>query len=180
MVSGTDGHRGVPKPGRRVLIAGLVAGAVAGTAAALAWPARSPAVRQPIAFNHRLHVREPEIGCATCHPFEPDPFSGLPQVETCASCHAEQVGTSAEEAKVVEAARSGSALAWTPLHREPPHVFFSHRLHAGAARIACETCHPGFAEARAPPARVRPIRMADCLGCHAKVGAPTRCTACHR
>ena len=181
MASDTDRRERAAAGSRRVWIAGLVAGAVAGTAVALAWPGRAPAVRQPVAFDHRLHVRELEIACAMCHPFDaPDPFSGLPKVDTCASCHAEQMGTSAEEAKVVAAVRSGSALAWTPLHREPPHVFFSHRLHAGAARIACEKCHPGFADARAPPPRVRPIRMSDCLGCHAQAGAPTRCTACHR
>jgi menaquinone reductase, multiheme cytochrome c subunit len=181
MSSGTDGNGSVAGASRRVWIAGLVAGAVAGTAVALAWSGRSPAVRQPVAFDHRLHVRELEIACATCHPFDaPDPFSGLPQIEACASCHAEQLGKSAEEAKVVEAARSGSALPWVSLHREPPHVFFSHRLHAGVARISCEKCHAGFADARAPPARVRPIRMSDCVGCHASAGAPTRCTACHR
>ena len=81
---------------------------------------------------------------------------------------------------LTEVAREGAALAWSPLYREPRHVFFSHRLHAGGAGIACERCHPGVADARAPPPRVRPIRMSDCLDCHAKAGAPGRCTACHR
>lgn len=166
--------------GRGPWIAGIVAGAVAGAALGLAWP-RQSARPQPVTFDHRLHVRVVRLECATCHPFEaPAPFSGLPDVELCATCHAEPLGTSAEEAKVVEAARSGSGLAWTPLYREPRHVFFSHRLHTGAAGIACERCHGEIADARVPPARVRPLRMSDCLECHRSAGGPTRCTACHR
>ncbi|HSD21573.1 MAG TPA: cytochrome c3 family protein [Anaeromyxobacter sp.] len=167
--------------GSHAWIAGLVAGAVAGAAGALAWPTPPSAARQPIAFDHRLHVGDQQIACEVCHAFDaPAPFSGLPGIETCATCHSEPLGASAEEAKVVAAARSGAALAWEALWREPRHVFFSHRLHAGVARIACEACHPGIAEARAPPPRVRPIRMSDCLACHARAGGPSRCTACHR
>lgn len=167
--------------GRRLWIAGLVVGAAIGSVVALASSEERAAVTQPIAFDHRLHVRELEIACATCHPFDASaPFSGLPSTETCATCHAEPLGTSAEEAQVVAAAKAGSEIAWAPLHREPAHVFFSHRLHADAARIACQECHPGFADVRAPPSRVRAIRMADCLRCHERAGAPTRCTACHR
>jgi hypothetical protein len=161
-------------------IAGIVAGAVAGAALGLASP-REPARPQPVTFDHRLHVRDVQLECATCHPFEaPAPFSGLPDVATCATCHAEPLGTSAEEAKVVEAVRHGSGLAWSPLFREPRHVFFSHRLHAGTARIACERCHGAIADAREPPAHVRPLRMSECLECHRNAGGPTRCTACHR
>ncbi len=167
--------------GRRAALAGVVAGAVAGLAAGLAWPAPRAAGIQPIAFDHRLHAGEQQIACATCHAFEaPEPFSGFPGIDVCAACHSEPQGKSAEEAKIVRAVQAGTALVWTPLWREPWHVFFSHRLHAGAAAIACERCHGGIGDARAPPARVRPVRMGDCLGCHAGARAPTRCTACHR
>jgi len=181
MASGTGANEGVAGVSRRALIAGLVAGAAIGSAVGLTWSGPPAAVTQPVAFDHRLHVREMEIACATCHAFAPPaPFSGLPETETCASCHAEPLGTSLEEAKVVAASKSGARLAWAPLQRVPRHVFFSHRLHTEAARIACDDCHPAFADARAPPPRVPPIRMSDCLRCHERVGAPTRCTACHR
>lgn len=161
-------------------VAGLVVGAAAGAALGLAWP-REPVRHQPVAFDHRLHVRDVQLDCATCHAFEaPAPFSGLPDIETCATCHADPQGTSAEEAKVVAAARSGSDLAWTALQDLPRHVFFSHRLHAGVARLRCERCHGGIADAPEPPLRVRPLRMSDCLDCHESAGGPTRCTACHR
>jgi hypothetical protein len=181
MASGTAANAGVTRARRRALIAALVAGAAIGLAVGLTWSGRRAAVTQPVAFDHRLHVRELEIACATCHAFDaPAPFSGLPEIETCASCHAEPLGTSPEEAKVVAAATSGAGLAWVPLQREPRHVFFSHRLHAGAAGIACDECHPAFADARAPPPRAAPVRMSECLRCHERAGAPTRCTACHR
>jgi hypothetical protein len=181
MASGTGANEGVASASRRALVVGLVAGAAISSAVGLTWSGPPAAVTQPVAFDHRLHVHDMEIACATCHAFDaPAPFSGLPETETCAGCHAEPLGTSAEEAKVVAAVKSGSGLVWSPLQREPRHVFFSHRLHAEAARIACEECHPAFADARAPPPRVRPIRMGDCLRCHERVGAPTRCTACHR
>jgi hypothetical protein len=177
----TIANGGVGGANRRLWIAGLFAGAAIGFVVGLMWSGPPAGVTQPVAFDHRLHVRELEIACATCHRFEPPaPFSGLPATESCATCHTEPVGTSAEEAKVVAAARSGSALAWAPLLREPPHVFFSHRLHVEAARLACDACHPAFADARSPPARARAIRMADCLRCHERASAPTRCTACHR
>lgn len=180
--AGTTESSGRAAPGAsHAWIAGLIAGALAGTAGALAWP-RSPApARQPVAFDHGLHAGELQIGCETCHAFDAAaPFSGLPGTDACATCHAEPLGTSAEEAKVVAAVRSGAALGWQPLWREPRHVFFSHRLHAGVAGIACAACHPGIAEARAPPPRVRPLGMSDCLACHARAGGPSRCTACHR
>lgn len=181
MASGNGANEGVAVASRRALFAGLVAGAAIGSAVGLTWSGPPDAVAQPVAFDHRLHVHELEIACATCHAFDAlAPFSGLPETETCASCHAESLGTSPEEAKVVAAARSGSRLAWAPLQRAPRHVFFSHRLHTEAARIACDDCHPAFADARAPPPRVPPIRMSDCLRCHERAGAPTRCTACHR
>lgn len=181
MVSGPGANAGVADASRRAFIVAVVAGAAIGGAVGLAWPGRRPAVVQPVAFDHRLHVRELEIACATCHAFvAPAPFSGLPGIEACASCHGEPLGTSAEEARVVAAAASGVGLAWRPLQREPRHVFFSHRLHAEVAGLACEACHPAFPDARAPPPRVPPIRMGDCLRCHERAGAPTRCTACHR
>jgi hypothetical protein len=177
--AGGSGRSG--RSSRRDAIAGVLVGAVVGAVAALAWPERRAAAEQPIAFDHRLHVRELEIDCALCHAFEePAPYSGLPGLDACATCHAQPLGKRAEEAKVVRAVQAGAALPWAPLYREPSHVFFSHRLHATVAAIACARCHPSIADARAPPARVRPIRMGDCLECHAGAGAPARCTACHR
>lgn len=179
--TGADGAGRSGGIARRDALVGVVAGFLVGAVTALAWPERRPVVDQPVAFDHRLHARELEIDCATCHAFEePAPFTGLPGIDACALCHSEPQGEGPEEAKVVRAVQSGAALPWESLYREPRHVFFSHRLHATVAGIECARCHPSMADARSPPARVRPIRMNGCLECHVTAGAETRCTACHR
>jgi hypothetical protein len=48
------------------------------------------------------------------------------------------------------------------------------------AKIDCAVCHGGIAQTAFPPARVRSLRMEDCIDCHEKRGAPTDCLACHR
>jgi hypothetical protein len=142
---------------------------------------RRPPVRQPISFNHRKHVQENELACSTCHEFfETQAFSGLPTAELCASCHSEPQGKSAEEARLVRVLKAGAPLDWKPLFVQPPHVYYSHRRHVMTAKIDCTVCHAGIAQTAFPPTRVRRARMADCIGCHEKRGAPTECTTCHR
>jgi hypothetical protein len=142
---------------------------------------RRPPVRQPIAFNHQKHVKDNDLACSTCHEYyEKEAFSGLPTSEICASCHLEPQGKSAEERELVRLLKAGAPLDWKPLFLQPPHVYYSHRRHVVTARIDCSVCHGGIAQTSFPPARVPRLRMADCIGCHEKHGAPTECTACHR
>src|ERR1700687_3497897 len=110
------------------------------TAAGTSWRgsrASQSRAEQPIAFNHKKHVEELELACSSCHQFfEKETFSGLPGADTCASCHQDPVGKSKEEEKLVRLLRSGAPLEWTPLFRQPAHVFYSHRRHVVAAKIA--------------------------------------------
>jgi len=166
----------------RAAIAGFVlAVLVVGGAAVAGVRLFSPETVQPIAFDHRLHAVENGIECATCHSsFQQETFAGLPAADVCATCHGgEPLGKSPEEARLAELLKARRPLEWAPLYGEPPHVFFSHRRHV-AAGAACESCHKGMADARAPPLRVARLRMADCLACHRRVGAATDCSACHR
>lgn len=142
----------------------------------------SPSSEQPIAFNHRKHVVDNEMACSDCHEFyEREAFSGLPDAGSCSFCHAEEpLGTSAEEAKLLELIESGEPIAWKPLFRQPPHVFYSHRRHVAVAQIECSVCHGSIGESEAPPARVKTLDMDDCLGCHESQGARAQCTTCHR
>jgi Class III cytochrome C family/Cytochrome c7 and related cytochrome c len=136
---------------------------------------------QPIAFNHKKHVEELELACSTCHQFyEKEAFSGLPGADTCSSCHQEPVGKSKEEAKLVRLLQSGAPLEWTPLFRQPAHIFYSHRRHVVAAKIQCAVCHGSIGASTAPPQSVRRLRMQDCLDCHRRSGVTTDCTGCHR
>lgn len=140
-----------------------------------------PTERDSIAFNHRKHVVENEIDCGTCHVyFSEQTFSGLPDPDVCSSCHAEALGKSAEEAKLVRLLSEGKPLEWRRLFRQPPHVFYSHRRHVVVAGIECPVCHQDIGRSEAPPARVRRLRMDDCIACHESKGVSTNCTACHR
>ena len=137
--------------------------------------------RQPIAFNHKKHVEELELACSSCHQFfETETFSGLPGADVCSSCHQEPVGKSKEELKLVRLLQSGAPLEWTPLFRQPAHVFYSHRRHVVTAKIQCAVCHGSIAASVAPPETVQRLRMQDCLDCHRRSGVTTDCTACHR
>lgn len=141
----------------------------------------APAVRQPIAFDHKKHVGDLDLPCTTCHvTVETEAFSWLPTADVCESCHSEPQGKSAEEARLVEILKSGKPLAWAPLFRQPAHVFYSHRRHVVAAKIECSVCHGAIAQATAPPGRVEKLRMDDCLDCHRKKGVSLGCTGCHR
>lgn len=142
---------------------------------------RRPAVLQPISFNHRKHVQDNELACVTCHEFfEKEAFSGIPATEVCASCHLEPQGKSAEERELVRLLKAGAPVDWKPLFLQPPHVYYSHRRHVIVAGLECPACHGAIGASTAPPARVRQLRMEDCIDCHERQGAPTDCTACHR
>jgi cytochrome c len=95
--------------------------------------------------------------------------------------HEEPNGTSAEEAKVVEAVRTGREIPWARLTVLPRHVYFTHRRHVAAARIACERCHGEMrAQSRPPPAPLVALGMDECLVCHREAGASRDCATCHR
>lgn len=136
---------------------------------------------QPIAFNHRKHVAEQKIECSTCHEhYQTQAFSGLPTVDTCAMCHTEAIGKSAEEKKLVRLIREGKPLVWQSLFRQPAHVFYSHRRHVMQAKLACEQCHGRFADTTSPPVRVARLTMTECVECHTARGVAIDCTTCHR
>ncbi len=139
------------------------------------------APRQPVAFNHRLHGEVAGLACDACHAgFQKEAFSGLPAAADCAGCHGEAQGSSAEERSLVSKLERGEALEWKRLFDQPSDVFFSHRRHVVAGRLACPECHGAIGESTAPPARVRKLSMADCLACHRAAGVSVSCTACHR
>jgi hypothetical protein len=170
------------KPARPAVVLGLLASFVlAGALSFLQGRTASSSPRQPVAFNHRKHVKDLELSCSTCHQFyEKEAFSGLPDADVCGACHADPQGKSTEEAKLVKILKAGNSPQWVSLFRQPAHVFYSHRRHVVAAKIDCATCHASIAESSVPPEQVRKLRMQDCLDCHSRKGVSTDCTACHR
>ena len=104
-------------------------------------------LKQPIAFNHVLHVDEQGIDCAQCHFTGPDgQFSGVPTTATCAVCHAEVIGNDPEEIRFVQDyVQTGREIRpeWLVYLKQPDNVFFSHTVHSVDR---CVTCHTEYAE----------------------------------
>lgn len=104
--------------------------------------------KQPIDFNHKLHVGQVENGCESCHYFREDgSFSGIPKVESCLECHEETMGESEAEAVFVDQyASKGKEVPWLVYAKQPPCVFFSHAAHVKMGGMDCVTCHGHIGE----------------------------------
>lgn len=143
---------------------------------------RDPVVPQPIAFNHRKHTADLQLGCAFCHQYVAvGAHAGLPESETCAICHLAPQGESAEAARVTELLTAGTPFRFNKLFQLASHVNYTHRRHVGVAQLECVNCHGGVANTVRPPPRplVR-INMAFCISCHQARGQTIDCNACHR
>lgn len=156
-----------------------------------------PAVKQPIEFPHKTHV-DLNLQCTSCHEgAEKDAVAGRPATALCLTCHSGSDGTP-EIRKVQAFEKSGSEIPWQRVWRLPPHVFFPHRTHVVAAKLACQTCHGPMETLVRPPSRpLKRLAMSDCIGCHETQGRPherttgpvmmvasrplaTDCASCHR
>ncbi len=159
---------------------------------------------QPAAFNHKLHTSQAGLACPDCHAIRADgSFTGIPTLAKCAECHAEPLGSSAAEKRLVEEfVKPGREIPWRVYARQPDNVRFPHAVHVGRGGIACERCHGshGASEMLRPfetnrisgysrdiwgPSLSRlgrrpgaGMKMSDCEDCHAP--ARTSCLACHR
>lgn len=104
--------------------------------------------KQPIDFNHALHVAEVDEGCESCHFFREDgSYNGVPKLEQCIDCHEEVMGENPDEIKFVEEYVSkGREVPWLVYSRQPDCVFFSHAPHVKSAKMECTTCHGHIGE----------------------------------
>lgn len=170
-------------PVRRLLIGAIVlASAASGYAAGRVLFRPTELVTQPIAFNHKIHVKDAGITCDTCHQFYAErDHSGLPTLDICLGCHEEPQTDNPEEAKIKELAAAGRNDVFLKLFRVPDHVFYSHRRHVTIARLECETCHGSIATTTSPPQKpaIR-ITMEFCIDCHRGHKISSDCTRCHR
>lgn len=104
--------------------------------------------KQPIDFNHELHLQEVDDGCASCHFFRDDgSFAGVPKNEQCATCHEEVLGESENEAVMVEEyITQDKEIPWLIYSKQPDCVFFSHSAHVKMAEMDCKICHGPIGE----------------------------------
>ncbi len=104
--------------------------------------------RQPIDFNHALHMELVDEGCESCHFFREDgTYAGVPKLEQCIGCHEEVQGESPDEATFVEEyVAKGREVPWLIYSQQPDCVFFSHVAHVKGAGMDCVTCHGPIGE----------------------------------
>lgn len=161
------------------LIAMVVGGVVA-----IATPmliARSPyatgqgdPIVQPIAFDHRHHVRDDAIPCLYCHEgAERGPYAGVPPNERCLGCHAQIWSDSSQLALLLQ-----GQVRWKRVHAVPDFVYFDHRAHVSRG-VDCTHCHGDVGD-MAAVYQVHPLTMSWCVDCHRERAAPTNCSTCHR
>jgi hypothetical protein len=122
-------------------------------------------VTQPVAFDHRHHVRDDGIECRYCH-YDVDkaPNAGVPETALCMGCHA-QIWT---QSPLLEPVRR-SYFANRPVHWQrvnvlPDFVYFNHRIHVHKG-VGCESCH-GRVDLMANVYAASPWHMSFCLECH--------------
>ncbi|HUX66879.1 MAG TPA: cytochrome c3 family protein [Terriglobales bacterium] len=134
---------------------------------------------QPIAFTHKVHLKN-GLQCVACHAgVTKGPDAGLPSVVFCMACH-QVVDTSSPQIKKLTAYyNKGQEPPWQPVYWFYPmeHVHFQHAPHIHAG-VACATCHGDLSQ-QTVAVRSKNLTMNFCLTCHKQKGASVDCTTCH-
>ncbi len=145
---------------------------------------RGPAVDQPIAFNHAIHIDQAGLQCVDCHTgAETEVYAGLPGKQLCLDCHDidEEEGSHPEKDKLFAFDDDPGDIPWKRVTMTAPDVYFSHRRHVAGALLDCLECHTDQASLSKPPSRARLVMtMNECLDCHEQREATADCLFCHR
>jgi hypothetical protein len=128
-------------------------------------PGVADAIQQPIAFSHKHHAGDDGIDCRYCHALvETGRHAGMPDTQTCMSCHS-QLFTQAEVLSLLrESDRTGKRLRWKRVHDLPDFVYFDHSVHVTSG-VQCVECH-GHVERMPVVRQVASLEMQWCLDCH--------------
>ncbi len=151
--------------------------------------------KQPIAFNHVIHIEGAGMTCEDCHYLREDgTFSGVPTTESCASCHASAITESPEEARfIAEYVDEGVEIKdkWLIYQKQPDNVYFSHAAHNfetctmchedlyATPQDLCNACHLDVGSTTTPPIHrenrlsgysEETMMMPTCEACHANPG----------
>jgi len=142
------------------------------------------AIEQPVAFDHRHHVRDDGIDCVYCHDtVETSAFAGYPSTARCMGCHGQVWPDSSELAPVRDSWMTHTPIQWRRVTALPAHVYFHHGVHVSNG-IACAECH-GDVQDMPRIERAHRMTMDFCLDCHRRhvgraISRLTTCSACHR
>jgi hypothetical protein len=164
-------------------------------------------IDQPLQFSHKIHTGDAVgLPCEECHSFRQDgAFTGIPKLEKCAGCHAQALGTSAEEKRLVdEFVTPGREIPWLVYASQPQNAYFSHIQHVRLGSIPCERCHGPHGSSDGLEAFQRNrisgesmaiwgsslagiksgpwdgMKMDDCSQSHKERGVAESCLSCHK
>jgi len=104
-------------------------------------------------------------------------FAGMPPVERCMGCHRFVLPENAGVAALRRYWNAGKAIPWVKVYTLPRFVHFNHEAHV-LAHVECTRCHGDVADMNRV-ARVEPLTMGWCVGCHRETRAPDDCLTCH-
>ena len=78
---------------------------------------RSETYNQPVAYNHKLHVEEADLGCLDCHKgVLTHQKATIPNIDVCIECHEEAMSDSKEEEKVVNYISENRQIPWVQVN----------------------------------------------------------------
>lgn len=162
---------------------------------------------QPIEFHHKLHAQKSGVAqCDQCHALRDDgSFAGVPALETCAGCHSAKMGSSKQEAALVDRyIQPGQQVPWLVYAQQPANVWFSHAIHVKRAGLECSQCHGNYGDSdqtrvyernrisgysrdiwghsmsRLGRAPGDGMKMSDCEDCHRRHNVEVGCLGCHQ
>ena len=136
-------------------------------------------VAQPIAFTHKVHLKN-GMQCTDCHKGVAEgPDATIPNVSLCMTCH-QVIATDKPEIKKVAAyQKRGEQIPWKRVYwfYQSDHVKFRHGPHIRAG-VKCATCHGDMSQ-QTVAVRKAGLDMQFCISCHRMNKASTDCTTCH-
>jgi hypothetical protein len=152
-------------------VAGVTIGIVAG--------GNSDGPTQPIAFSHKIHAGDNQIGCLYCHTYaRRSTVAGVPSVQLCMGCHRNVGQDKPEVQKLAAYWDQRVSIPWARVYDMPDFVYFSHKRHV-LKKIPCQECH-GPVQTMSTVKRVGTLDMARCVNCHVKNRASIDCLTCHK
>ena len=121
--------------------------------------------KQPVDFDHSLHVNQLGMDCRYCHTYvDRSEHSNVPAASVCMNCHNQVLSGDDKLAPIRESFESGDPVQWVKIHDTPDYVYFNHAVHVNRG-VSCVECH-GQVNEMETVYQAKSLSMAFCLECH--------------
>jgi predicted phosphoadenosine phosphosulfate sulfurtransferase len=155
-----------------VIKAGVALGVVGLTVVAGVWYYATPQYsrvgyepKQPVAFQHKIHVGQLGLDCRYCHSqVEVSGHSNIPTTQTCMNCHSQIQTKNPRLQPVRDSWETGVPIPWVRIHHVPDYAYFNHSAHVNRG-VSCVSCH-GKVNEMSVVYEDKSLSMAWCLTCH--------------